>query len=137
MLNKFMINKKTVLFLSVLGSLCYAIMHVLVSVSGCVNSLFFCNDSNLWLIDVLRLFPMLLIISLVLYKLHENIYKTWLKFTYIWLPLSVILIWMSPEYDRTMIPMDRGRVSFIMSVLFLVISIVIIIYKSVSNKNKI
>jgi hypothetical protein len=76
------------------------------------------------------------LLSLITYKMRDEVYKTWFKFAQIWIILSVFLIIISPEYGGGLIPLDKGRVSLALSVIFLVISLILILIKYLSFKNK-
>ncbi|MFZ2769563.1 MAG: hypothetical protein WA048_03105 [Minisyncoccia bacterium] len=62
--------------------------------------------------------------------MRDVVFQAWLKFTYVWVPLTIIFTLIAPEYDPSLLPITKGVVSFYMSVLFLIISIVIITIKS-------
>ena len=76
----------------------------------------------------------LLILSIVVLLVSDFAFRNWLKFAYVWVPLSVLFMVFSPEYDSSLFPMDRGRVSFFMSTLLLVISLLIIIITYFRNR---
>lgn len=88
-------------------------------------------------------FPMMMvgtsifIVSLLLYLFRELIFKSWLKFTYWYIPIAAIFIILSPvDGGGSFLPIgaDKELSSWFFSVLFLIISVVIIIVKSVKLK---
>ncbi len=83
-------------------------------------------------------FPFLFvfILSLITYKMRDEIFRVWLKFAYIWIPLTLILTILAPEYDPSLLPVTKGVVSFFMSILFLIISLLIILIKYLSLRKK-
>lgn|GEM_PF-7069066 len=74
---------------------------------------------------------------LPLYFLKEGVYKTWRNFAMVYLPVAILLIVSSPVYESggimggLLIPTDRETVSMTLSGFFLLISLGIIIYKSI------
>lgn len=77
----------------------------------------------------LPIFPLFLF-SLITYKMREEIYKTWFYFARWWVPLSMLLVLISPEYSNDwMFPIEKGSVAFVTSLLFTVISLILIAWK--------
>jgi hypothetical protein len=67
---------------------------------------------------------------LITYPLPEKIFSTWINFAKWWVPLTVILSILAgfgeqPSYMPAM--MTPGTVSFLMSVIFLAVSLLIIL----------
>lgn len=86
--------------------------------------------------DIMRTFLIIIplfLFSLITYKMRDEIYKAWFKFARIWVPLSIILVLISPEYSHGLVPIEKGTISFGMSVIFLVVSIFLIIIKFFSK----
>ena len=88
------------------------------------------------ILGTIIIFLPVFLISIIVYKMRDEVYRSWIKFTQIWVPLTILLIIISPEYGNSLLPIEKGSVSFFMSLLFLVISLVIIITKSVSLRQK-
>lgn len=78
----------------------------------------------------------LVLITLLATFFDDKIYKLWSKFTYAWIPLSLVLIFLIPEYSNTLLPIERDTVSLTMSVLFFIISLAIITFKFLSLRKK-
>ena len=79
------------------------------------------------------------LISLFLFLVNDNIFKKWLIFSLVWLVLSFILILVTPEYSGGWGPNfnpDRETVSIWMGVLFVIISLVLIIWQSVKERKR-
>lgn len=84
------------------------------------------------------LFPIVLIFSLTTYRLHEEIFRAWLKFAYLWVPLSIVVMFL--------LSMDTGGGGFGMNLIhpeaiamffagvFTVVSIVIIAWKYMATR---
>jgi len=79
-------------------------------------------------------------LSLVLLFLREEIFKTWKTFAIWWIPLSVLFIFSTPSSGGGSIgiggSIDREIVTWWFAGLFLIISLVLIIYKSIKLKGK-
>src|SRR3989344_8555185 len=78
-------------------------------------------------INLLPIIPLFLL-SLITYKMREEVYRAWLRFAYVWIPLSLLLIFLAPEYTYDwMFPVVKGTVAFFTSLLFVVLSLIIIL----------
>ena len=76
------------------------------------------------------LFVPILLFSLVTYKMREEIFRAWIKFAVWWIPLSMILILISPEYTNDLVlPIVKGTVAMATSAVFIVVSLFIIARK--------
>lgn len=81
------------------------------------------------------IFIPLFLLSLITYKMRDEIFRTWMKFTYVWIPLTLILVFIAPEYQNSWLPIyEKGFVSFVMSFLFFLISLILILIKHISLK---
>ena len=84
------------------------------------------------------LFPLLcfFVVCLITYKMPEKVFQTWAWFALPWAVLSMILIYMAPEYAQSgfgpSISLDKGFVAFIMSGLFIFASICIIVIRYIA-----
>lgn len=79
----------------------------------------------------------ILLISIFLFFINDKIFIKWLRFTLAWIILSVTLIILTPEYAGGWIPMnpDRGMVTIWMGSLFVILSLVKIIWDWKKEKN--
>jgi hypothetical protein len=75
----------------------------------------------------------LLFLSLVTYKLREETFRAWLHFAYGFVPLSIFLTFLARNSrgGSMGIPniLDQETVAFLLAALFLIISLIIIIYQ--------
>ncbi|HEY4478786.1 MAG TPA: hypothetical protein VI981_00260 [Candidatus Paceibacterota bacterium] len=101
------------------------------------------NYINYEIISVpILLFSLLtLVCSVVLYFMRSGVFYSWVKFTLWWVPLSVILIAITPEYGGS--GLDGGIPSFGREVViwfmaggFFVLSLLIIAWKSFRLRKK-
>ena len=68
--------------------------------------------------------------SLLTYWMREEIYRSWFRFARWWIPLSMVLIFLAPEYSGDwMYPIEKGTVAFFTSLVFVIVSIIVIIVR--------
>lgn len=89
----------------------------------------------------LYLGPLLLIFSLITYSLKTEVFKAWIGFTVLWIPLSVLVAILSPGSDggygwvaNTFSARDKVLIASIL--LFIPISLIIITYKYFATRGK-
>lgn len=142
-------TKKIVFWISGIITLLVIILNQIGTYKLCgvgVSSTFFssffslfnksCVDPLANLIIIFIIFIPLFLLSLITYKMRNEIFRAWLKFAYVWIPLTLVLTILAPEYDQSLLPITKGVVSFLMSVLFLIISFLIILIKYFSLRQK-
>lgn len=102
----------------------------------CVNNQD-CMDSEFLIFNiahplVLGLIPLLPILFILLF-LPKEIFKTWKKFAIVLIPISIILITITPIQCSAPLGMcfDKKLITRFLSITFSIISLIIIIYKSV------
>ena len=83
------------------------------------------SDGMIILFPVIPLF----IVSLVVHFLRDDVFQVWIKFVYVWLPLTMFAILIAPEYGNALLPVEKGTVGVFFSLLFVIISIVLIFVK--------
>jgi len=128
-------KKKTKLVL-VSGVISIVLILIYIGTYSTCNNVFECTE--VLYAAMLVLFPIipLFIFSLITYKMREEVYQVWWKFARIWIPLSMLAVIISPSYGNWMIPIEKGTVAFALSVLFVIISLVLIIWQSVKERRK-
>ena len=76
-------------------------------------------------------------LSLVVYMLHHEVFSVWVGFIKWFIPVTFILILLAPLQSHDwMFPIDKGRVSFGMTVVFVAVSIVLIAWKWFASREK-
>ena len=127
-------TKKILLFLSLIISIITLTTSYLGTSTFCGDSL----DCMRFVADMLRsvfVFIPVFILSIILYKMRDGIYQSWFKFVRVWIPLTIFLTIISPSYGHGLLPIEKSSVSFFMSILFFLISLIIILTKSLSKKS--
>jgi hypothetical protein len=140
-----MISKKKLLIIGIFIGICWFLIFIfnlnLFSVGGsCHNSYVgFCGSASTFIENIsiwIDLLLPLFLLSLITYKMSDEVYRAWFRFVRWWVPATIVLVLLSPSYGHGLIPVDKGRVSLLLSGLFLLISLVIIIIKRVSLGSK-
>ena len=135
------VTKKVAFFSSLIGT----VLFLLIASTRGVP--LFCEEysrSCMKQFDTLSLFFFIflptLIISLITYFLREEVFRAWLKFAYVWIPVSMVLIYLAggSSGGGFGIPnvLDQEFVSLILASLFVLLSLVIIIVKSILLRGK-
>jgi len=96
--------------------------------NGCYDQLWCRNYIN----PILTFFWPLLVIfpfSLITYKMKEEVFVRWWKFTRWWTPLSMVIITLSPQYADgfMMAPSPKGLAVVGTGILYIFISSIIIL----------
>jgi len=81
----------------------------------------------------------LFLFSLITYFLREEVFQAWLRFVKWWIPLSILLVLIMPDgqgggYMPSLI--DKQTIAFLMSSIFIFVSTVKIISKSIELRKK-
>ena len=114
-------TKKNFLFFSLIGLIVFIISFFSTQIGICKisSSCIFIFDP---IAETLIIFVPFFLLSLIIYKMRDEIFKSWLKFTYIWIPLTIILTLLAPEYSQSLLPIfTKGFISFFFSIVFLVV----------------
>lgn len=78
---------------------------------------------------LVALFVPVLLISLILYFLSEQIFTSWFRFAKYYLPIAAILIILSPTVDSSILGFDKEFMTWLFSGIFFLTSLGIIIFK--------
>lgn len=107
----------------------------------------FLHGSNFCLLDRYRLTVIepivfasifLFVVSLSLFFVIDNVFKRWLKFAIIWFIVTAIFVYKTPVYSGDWIGLNPTKylVSIWMGVLFVIISLVLIIWQVIKERKK-
>lgn len=94
-----------------------------------------CQDISNQIAEIL--FPLIpiVLLSLITYWTRDSVYQAWFRFARWWVPLSMLLILITPEYGGGLFnPIEKGSVAFVSSAFFFLISLVIIAWKYFSTR---
>ncbi len=127
-------SKKIILWISGIATLglftigTFGTYQICSSNENCINTL------HSFFIHFLPIIPVF-VFSLITYKMREETYHAWARFAYAWIPLSMLLILLAPEYSSDwMFPVVKGTVAFFSSLLFVIISSLIILWKHLAPR---
>lgn len=135
-----MIGKKTLLLSSGIFTVVLYFLNYIGTYWICDHVLFVGHEGNCPSIianGIVNFFPIVPVffLSFITYKMREEIYWVWLRFSYVWIPISMILIFLAPEYSNDwMYPVTKGAVASFSSLLFVIISLIIIVWKYFSTR---
>lgn len=130
-------SKTNILIVSSIGSLLFLLFLFAKDLGFCAFVSSSCADMFDPIAENLLVFVVLLLFSLITYKMRDEVYRAWLRFSYFWIPLSMVLILLSPEYSGGYIPLysiTKSSVAFVSSLLFVIISLTIIAWKYFSTR---
>ncbi len=86
------------------------------------------------------LFPLLpvFLFSLITYKMRDEVFQTWIKFTKWFIPLSMFLILITPTANGGYFVSlwDNQMTAIFTSFLYTLLSLILIIYKSIKLRGK-
>lgn len=133
-------QRKLILIISVIGTLVGYVLSNPLVFGICQRKYLFnniqgCLDSTISGIgEPLLIFSILLVVILsILLFLNKNIFKSWLRFAAWWIPLSIILIVITPETSNSWMPLyfiGKGTVTVLMAGIFSIISLILIAWKT-------
>ncbi|MDP3965649.1 MAG: hypothetical protein Q8Q13_02515, partial [bacterium] len=107
----------------------YRVCDLLTKAGSASNCPFILTEIGINLLPIIPLF----LFSLITYRMREEVYTAWFRFVRWWIPLSMFLILIAPEYSNDwMYPVEKGGVAFAVSIVFCVVSILIIAMKYIS-----
>ncbi len=138
-------NKKSVLFGSIIGLLAGYILSNPVEFGMCRSTYSFgnaigCLDSlGPTIGQVIGLFSLTaVILSVITYLLRKEVFHSWLRFAYWWIPLSAVMVYLASGTSGGGfgIPniFDQEFVALIFAGFFLLISLLVIVYSSLKYR---
>ncbi|MBM3260944.1 hypothetical protein FJY93_00835 [Candidatus Kaiserbacteria bacterium] len=76
--------------------------------------------------------------SLITYKMRDVVTQAWMRFALVWIPLSIVLAALTPDSPAggfgPQISLGKGDTVFVMSLLFVLISLTIITWKYLATR---
>ena len=78
----------------------------------------------------------IVLLSVLLRFLHESVFRSWLRFSACYLPIAALLIILAPVTDHSILAFDKEFMSEFLAGLFLIISLILIIYKQFHKRAK-
>ena len=129
-MNHLLLTKKNILFTGIAGTILFLLSVFSQEMGFCTPTHRSCIQIFDSMAEILQIFLPFFLLYLITYKLREEIYIAWFRFASWWIPLSMLLTLIAPSQSHDwMFPIDKGRVSFFMSLFFALISLILIVYK--------
>lgn len=128
-----LIAKKALLIISLVITIIVLTIDYIGTIQLCNNHRGDCvNTLHTWTLMFMPFIPILLF-SLLTYFLADRIFKIWLAFTAGWIPLTMFLIYITPDHyaNFTVNILDKKLVAFLMSGLYFIVSLIIILLTSI------
>lgn len=133
------LSRKKILIITLLFTLIFLPLYLGVPYSACKNiyELGYCRelrDVFNYVALLLMIFPVILVFSLIIYKLREKIFISWRNFTFYYFLIYLFFVLIVPwDFGDVYIPIYKGTVALFLSVLYFFISIFIIIFSKPKN----
>lgn len=106
-------------------------------ISGALQPFYLCGDSWRWCMSwnyffglPLQPFIIFFLTFLLVSRTSKKIFNTWSSFALVWIPMSVLAVFLAPEYRTDFLyGFDKSSVAFLMSMLFVVGSLCILAWQ--------
>lgn len=123
-----MLNRKTFFLITSITSLALVISNYIGTFNICGgNEYGSCMDVTYGIILIFCPFIPAFVLTTALTWAPYSLYESWFRFARWWIPLSMLAIFLTPEYSHDwMYGIEKGMVAFAMSTMFIVVSILII-----------
>lgn len=123
-----MISKKGSIYIGFVGVFLFFISAFSKEIGICAAySYSLCLDFSNQFAEILMPFFALLLLSLITYRMREEVYRAWFRFARWYVPIAMLLILITPEYGGGLFnPVQKGSVSFVLTALFFIISLLLI-----------
>ncbi len=125
-----MISKKYIFFSALLGeALSLIIDPNIIGFCQKTNSqCFFESQAHSIGKPMFIFFTPILMISLFMLFVNKNTFQSWVKFSSYWLPSAALVIFITPEYDKSLLSLNREFASFFLGGLYLIIFTFLFVY---------
>ena len=117
-----LLTKKNTLFVALLG--CFPLMVLWLLKDYEHKSIF---------LDFFIFLP-LLILSIISFIVNDQAFNSWLHFASWFLPISFLLVLLTPISDSSLFPINKPRVALLLSGTFLITGLLIIFVKSKNSR---
>ncbi len=136
-MNKFL-TKKNVFFTALIMSMAFLLSAFQKELGLCGPIYNDCWDKVDLIWPPLSLSLPLFLLSLITYKMKEQVFNSWIKFTIWFVPLTIFLTFITPDSSGSFgLPaFGKGLVAFLLTALFTIISILIILVRSFTSRKK-
>lgn len=123
------VTKKNILMVGFGGSLSFLVCIFSTNLGLCDQY----NGSCVRMLDsaseAFQIFIIVFLFSLVTYKLHNEIFESWVKFAKWWVLGTLILVLIAPAHDPSLLPITKEIVSLFSTGAFTIISLILVATK--------
>jgi len=130
--------KKRAFFVSIILTVLFFIIYLNIPYNYlCIRHTFFyyCGEILKFFKIILMISPALLLFSVVAFKLEERVFWVWKKFTIIYLFIYLFIVVIFPWYiGDEFFNIQKAHVSIFLTIIYLIISLFLIIYKSLKKE---
>jgi len=129
-------TKKKVFFISLVGLIVHVISKFSVDLGICSNYASYCSDRSYLSTIFSFIFVAVFIFSLITFKLKESIFITWRNFSVWSIPIFLIFITFLPTrtHGLDFVPVTKGAVISFLTILYSIISLILIVFKSLKKE---
>jgi len=133
-----MLTKKNILWISGIGGGLFIFLLLMILNNFCGVYIRECKNIFGILGNFLFSFPVVFLLSLITYKMKEQVFNSWIKFTIWFVPLTMFLIFITPDSSGSFGLPTFGKevVAFLLTALFTIISILIILVQFFTSRKQ-
>jgi len=128
-------TKKKIFLFSLLGIVSFFIAYFSIYFGICFNYPNQCNNNSELVAVYTMLFIPIFFFSLITFKLKQSTFNTWRNFSFYSILVFLILISFIPmrTHGLDYLPITKGLVSFLLTILYSVISLILVIAGSLKK----
>ena len=130
------LTKQNVLIVTLIGAALLVFSVYSEEVGLCKANDYSCSKYFDHIAHVFLIFLPSFFFSLVTYKMRAGVFGAWRNFAVVWLPISILLVAISPGTSADFQIIDKEFVAIVLSLLFTLISLILITYKSFAIRKK-
>lgn len=129
-------TKKKVIYIGLIGLLFFLFSYFSKDLGICSNYASKCSDISYLFVIFSFIFIPVFIFSILIYKLKDSVFLSWKNFSIWVIPIFLIAISFLPTdtHGLDFVPITKGTVIFVLTILYSVISFILILYKSLKKE---
>lgn len=130
------LTRVRVFFISLIGFIVYIVSKFSIDIGICSSYASKCSDKSYLFVIFSFIFIPIFIFSLITFKLKESVFNSWRSFS-IWAVFFIIVIvtfFPTRISGFDVVSVTKGLVMFFLTILYSIISLIFIIYKSIKKE---
>ncbi len=120
-------TKKNILWISGVGGGIFIFLLLMILNNFCGDYVQECKNIFGILGNFLFSFPVIFLLSLITYKMRDEVFEAWRNFSYWWIPLTMFLTLITPDSNSVIMSWGKEVPAMGMTILYVFISIIIIL----------